>query len=61
MARPKGTYISQVFNFGVDKNIPFGFVDVVFDKSGNAVGFEKDGKFLFSTFFVDNYLTLFLI
>ena len=45
MARPKGTYISQVFNFGVDKNIPFGFVDVVFDKSGNAVGFEKDGKF----------------
>jgi hypothetical protein len=45
MARPEGTYTSQVFNFGVDKNIPFGFVDVVFDKSGNAVGFEKDGKF----------------
>jgi hypothetical protein len=45
MARPKGTYVSQVFNFGVDKNIPFGFVDVVFDNTGNAVGFEKDGKF----------------
>ena len=45
MARPKGTYVSQVFNFGADKNIPFGFVDVVFDKTGNAVGFEKDGKF----------------
>ena len=45
MARPKGTYVSQVFNFGVDKTIPFGFVDVVFDRSGNTVGFEKDGKF----------------
>lgn len=45
MARPAGTYVSQVFNFGVDKNIPIGFVDVVFDRSGNAVGFEKDGKF----------------
>jgi hypothetical protein len=45
MARPKGTYISQVFNFGVDKTIPFGFVDVVFDRDGNTVGFEKDGKF----------------
>ena len=45
MARPADTYTSQVFNFGVDKNIPFGFVDVVFDRSGNAVGFEKDGKF----------------
>lgn len=45
MARPKGTYVSTVFNFGVDQNIPFGFVDVVFDRTGNAVGFEKDGKF----------------
>ena len=45
MARPAGTYVSQVFNFGVDKNIPLGFVDVVFDRSGNAVGFEKNGKF----------------
>jgi hypothetical protein len=45
MARPEGTYVSKVFNFGVDKNIPFGFVDVVFDKTGNAVGFEKDGVF----------------
>jgi hypothetical protein len=45
MARPKGTYVSQVFNFGVDKRIPFGFVDVVFDRDGSTVGFEKDGKF----------------
>ncbi len=45
MARPKGTYVSQVFNFGIDKTIPFGFVDVVFDRDGSAVGFEKDGKF----------------
>lgn len=45
MARPEGTYVSQVFNFGVDQNIPFGFVDVVFDRTGNAVGFEKDGVF----------------
>lgn len=45
MARPKGTYVSQVFNFGVDKTIPFGFVDVVFDRDGNTVGFEKNGKF----------------
>jgi hypothetical protein len=45
MARPKGTYVSQVFNFGVDKRIPFGFVDVVFDRDGNTVGFEKNGKF----------------
>jgi hypothetical protein len=45
MARPKGTYVSQVFNFGVDKTIPFGFVDVVFDRDGSTVGFEKDGKF----------------
>jgi hypothetical protein len=45
MARPKGTYVSQVFNFGVDKRIPFGFVDLVIDRDGNTVGFEKNGKF----------------
>lgn len=45
MARPKGTYVSQVFNFGVDKTIPFGFVDLVFNRNGSTVGFEKDGKF----------------
>jgi hypothetical protein len=45
MARPKGTYVSQVFNFGVDKTIPFGFVNLVIDKEGNTVGFEKNGKF----------------
>jgi hypothetical protein len=45
MARPEGTYTRQVFNFGIEDNIPFGFVDVVFDRAGNAVGFEKDGVF----------------
>ena len=45
MARPKGTYVGQVFNFGVDKTIPFGFVDVVFNRDGSTAGFEKDGKF----------------
>jgi hypothetical protein len=45
MARPKGTYVSQVFNFGVDKRIPFGFVNLVIDREGNTVGFEKNGKF----------------
>ena len=45
MARPKGTYVSQVFNFGVDKTIPFGFVDVVFNRDGTTAGFEKNGKF----------------
>jgi hypothetical protein len=45
MARPKGTYVSQVFNFGVDKTIPFGFVDLVIDRDGSTLGFEKNGKF----------------
>ena len=45
MARPKGTYVSQVFNFGVDKTIPFGFVDLVINRDGTTAGFEKDGKF----------------
>ena len=45
MARPKGSYVSQVFNFGVDKTIPFGFVDLVIDRDGSTLGFEKNGKF----------------
>lgn len=43
--RPKDTYVSQVFNFGVDKNIPFGFVNVVFNKNGSMAGYLRDGKF----------------
>jgi hypothetical protein len=43
--RPSNTYISQVFNFGADKNIPLGFVDVVFNKNGTVAGFVKGGKF----------------
>lgn len=44
--RPDNTYVSQVFNFGVDKKIPLGFVNVVYSKdTGNVVGYEQDGKF----------------
>lgn len=44
--RPDNTYVSQVFNFGVDKNLPLGFVNVVYSKeTGAPVGYEKGGKF----------------
>ena len=44
--RPGNTYVSQVFNFGIDKKLPLGFVNVVYSKdSGLVVGYEKDGKF----------------
>lgn len=43
--RPDNTYIDQVINPGIDKNIPVGFVDVVYDRSGKAVGFMRDGAF----------------
>ena len=43
--RPKGTYISNVFNPGFDKNLPFGFVDVVYSNDGSAIGFMRDGNF----------------
>lgn len=44
--RPDNTYVSQVFNFGVDKKLPLGFVNVVYSKeTGNVVGYEKAGKF----------------
>jgi hypothetical protein len=44
--RPDNTYVSQVFNFGIDKTIPLGFVNVVYSKeTGSVVGYEKGGKF----------------
>lgn len=43
--RPKGTYVSNIFNPGIDKNLPFGFVDVVYTNDGEAIGFMKDGNF----------------
>ena len=43
--RPKGTYVSNVFNPGFDKNLPFGFVDVVYTRDGDAIGFMKGGNF----------------
>lgn len=43
--RPKGTYVAQVINPGIDKNIPAGVVDVVYTRDGQAVGFMRDGEF----------------
>jgi hypothetical protein len=44
--RPEGTYVSKVFNPGIDKGIPSGFVDVVYNRSnGKSPGFMQDGKF----------------
>ena len=43
--RPANTYVSQVFNFGVDKKIPLGFVNVVFNKNGTMAGYMNNGKF----------------
>jgi hypothetical protein len=44
--RPDNSYVSQVFNFGVDKKLPLGFVNVVYSKdTGGVLGYEKDGKF----------------
>jgi hypothetical protein len=43
---PKNTWIDQVINIGLDKNIPFGVVNTVVDKStGKMIGFIRDGKF----------------
>jgi len=44
--RPDNSYVSQVFNFGIDKKLPLGFVNVVYSKdTGSVLGYEKDGKF----------------
>ena len=44
--RPENTRVQNVFNPGIDKRIPAGFVDQVTDKeTGELVGFIKDGKF----------------
>jgi hypothetical protein len=43
---PKNTWVDQVINIGLDKNIPFGVVNTVVDKNtGKMVGFIRDGKF----------------
>lgn len=44
-ARPKGTWVSQIFNFFPNNGLPFGFVDVVYNKDGSIAGYEVDGKF----------------
>ena len=44
--RPENTYTVNVFNPGIDKRIPLGFVDQVIDrKTGLLVGFIEGGKF----------------
>ena len=44
--RPSNSRIQNVFNPGIDKRIPAGFVDQVTDKeTGKLIGFMKDGKF----------------
>ena len=44
--RPENTRVQNVFNPGIDKRIPAGFVDQVTDKeTGKLIGFMKDGKF----------------
>lgn len=44
--RPENTYTSNVINFGVDKRLPLGFVDVVIDKdTGLWVGYMRGDKF----------------
>jgi len=42
--RPENTRLVNVFNPGIDKRLPVGFVDQVIDKkTGELVGFVKDG------------------
>jgi hypothetical protein len=44
--RPESTWISNVFNPGIDKTIPTGFVDVVYDRAtGEKVGYMQNGNF----------------
>lgn len=43
--RPKNTWVSQIFNFFPDNGLPFGFVDVVYNKDGSIAGYEVEGKF----------------
>jgi hypothetical protein len=39
-----GQYISEVLNPGIDKRIPIGAVDMVYNQDGSPAGFVKDGK-----------------
>lgn len=44
--RPENTRVINVFNPGIDKRLPLGFVDQVIDKeTGDLVGFVRDGQF----------------
>jgi hypothetical protein len=44
--RPDNTRTSNVINWGIDKRLPLGFVDVVIDnETGLWVGYMKDGSF----------------
>ena len=41
----KGQFKDQVINPGIDKNIPVGFVDVVYNADGSMAGFMRGGTF----------------
>lgn len=44
--QPANTYTRNIFNPGVQKNVPLGFVDLVYDKkTNNIVGFVKNDRF----------------
>lgn len=42
---PANTYVSQVINPGLDRNIPIGLVNAVFSRDGNMVGFVYADQF----------------
>lgn len=44
--QPSNTWVDQVINLGLDKRLPFGAVNVVYDRgTGEPVGFMRSGKF----------------
>jgi hypothetical protein len=44
--RPSNSRVENFVNYGVDKRIPLGFIDVVIDKDTNSwIGFMSDGEF----------------
>jgi hypothetical protein len=45
--RPAGTYVQNVLNpFGLADNLPSGFVNVVYSRNGEVVGYMSDGQFV---------------
>lgn len=45
--RPAGSYVQNVFNpFGMDEGYPAGFVNVVYSRNGEVLGYMSDGQFV---------------